>query len=406
MSDRDALLAAIAASPADDTPRLVFADWLDEHDATEQSPCSCAQYLDNPDNPFRGIPGYRPERDPASGRHEGGWSNCKTCNSGGGTPGWVVRSNGFGVRAEFVRVGCELAQKALPIVRCGGASSQGYPAEMKAGERATFTVRTEDIANLKAGRQIAVHETFAPNEYMRWFGIIEVIHGFVRESQWSNVTIRLYPEPEELAELRRRERELLHRRGRAWLNQSAQDGWEAWGCKDSPYAWRIPPSEEVNVFVGFSRGFLSRVRCSWSDAASHLDSILADPWVPGLDEVELTTWPLRPLPIGHYINCDFDGAEPQRVIIRESGTLAPVVAGRGVAFSTEPGETREVLLTEILEALWPKEKVRSWTLPPEPREEPQTDPRYFHDFVEQASRDIAEVLGVPASLLDPTPEDS
>jgi uncharacterized protein (TIGR02996 family) len=31
MRDRDAFLAAILAQPADDLPRLVFADWLDEH---------------------------------------------------------------------------------------------------------------------------------------------------------------------------------------------------------------------------------------------------------------------------------------------------------------------------------------------------------------------------------------
>jgi uncharacterized protein (TIGR02996 family) len=31
MTDRAAFLAAIAAAPADDLPRLVFADWLDEH---------------------------------------------------------------------------------------------------------------------------------------------------------------------------------------------------------------------------------------------------------------------------------------------------------------------------------------------------------------------------------------
>src|SRR5262245_21570265 len=30
MTDRAALLAAVLADPADDTPRLVFADWLDE----------------------------------------------------------------------------------------------------------------------------------------------------------------------------------------------------------------------------------------------------------------------------------------------------------------------------------------------------------------------------------------
>lgn len=31
MTTRDALLAAVAAAPADDTPKLVYADWLDEH---------------------------------------------------------------------------------------------------------------------------------------------------------------------------------------------------------------------------------------------------------------------------------------------------------------------------------------------------------------------------------------
>jgi uncharacterized protein (TIGR02996 family) len=31
MSDRTALLAAICAHPDEDTPRLVFADWCDEH---------------------------------------------------------------------------------------------------------------------------------------------------------------------------------------------------------------------------------------------------------------------------------------------------------------------------------------------------------------------------------------
>src|SRR3954452_928314 len=31
MTDRAAFLAAIAAAPDDDLPRLIFADWLDEH---------------------------------------------------------------------------------------------------------------------------------------------------------------------------------------------------------------------------------------------------------------------------------------------------------------------------------------------------------------------------------------
>ena len=37
MSDRDALLAAVLASPADDAPRLVYADWLDEHGEPAQA---------------------------------------------------------------------------------------------------------------------------------------------------------------------------------------------------------------------------------------------------------------------------------------------------------------------------------------------------------------------------------
>jgi uncharacterized protein (TIGR02996 family) len=37
MSDRDALLEAVFSSPADDAPRLVYADWLDEHGEPAQA---------------------------------------------------------------------------------------------------------------------------------------------------------------------------------------------------------------------------------------------------------------------------------------------------------------------------------------------------------------------------------
>lgn len=37
MSDREALLATIRARPEEDTPRLVFADWLDEHGESERA---------------------------------------------------------------------------------------------------------------------------------------------------------------------------------------------------------------------------------------------------------------------------------------------------------------------------------------------------------------------------------
>jgi uncharacterized protein (TIGR02996 family) len=37
MTDRDALLRAICENPDDDAPRLVYADWLDEHGDPRQA---------------------------------------------------------------------------------------------------------------------------------------------------------------------------------------------------------------------------------------------------------------------------------------------------------------------------------------------------------------------------------
>src|SRR5829696_3648603 len=37
MSERDLLLKAVCENPDDDTPRLVFADWLQEHDEEERA---------------------------------------------------------------------------------------------------------------------------------------------------------------------------------------------------------------------------------------------------------------------------------------------------------------------------------------------------------------------------------
>lgn len=57
-------------------------------------------------------PGYHPERDPASGRHEGGWTNCKTCNGGG---------NRSAVRPGVVRTPHPL----LGHLRSGGTHVRG-----------------------------------------------------------------------------------------------------------------------------------------------------------------------------------------------------------------------------------------------------------------------------------------
>src|SRR6185503_5486865 len=43
-TDRDALLRAICTNPADDTVRLVFADWLDEHPDAVPAPGAATQW--------------------------------------------------------------------------------------------------------------------------------------------------------------------------------------------------------------------------------------------------------------------------------------------------------------------------------------------------------------------------
>jgi hypothetical protein len=76
----------------------VLADALEDagHPSEAEAPCpTCAHHYSDQRNPFGvGALGYHPERDPASGRHEGDWTNCKTCNGGGreGVRPGVVRT--------------------------------------------------------------------------------------------------------------------------------------------------------------------------------------------------------------------------------------------------------------------------------------------------------------------------
>lgn len=76
-------LGAILASPADDTPRLAFADWLVDH--AEAVPCR-EQAVH-----YKGLGGVRK------------YPKCPKCAGTGSL------SNGFAERAEFIRVQCKLA---------------------------------------------------------------------------------------------------------------------------------------------------------------------------------------------------------------------------------------------------------------------------------------------------------
>jgi uncharacterized protein (TIGR02996 family) len=71
MSDEEALLAAIIASPDDDLPRLVYADWLDEHTgaAMVAAPAARAEFIRVQIERARAAPGD--PRLPALARREG-----------------------------------------------------------------------------------------------------------------------------------------------------------------------------------------------------------------------------------------------------------------------------------------------------------------------------------------------
>lgn len=262
-----AFLRAIADSPDDDTPRLVAADWLEEHDESE--------------------------------------------------------------RAEFIRCQIDLATKELPVVH--SHSHAGMRA--KAGERVDFFCRRSDIDHVAAGQQVRV-------KCVSWdvFGFIEVISGYDQTNSGCVITLRLWPEPEGLTELRRREKELLRLCGEDMARpiaaavgipesaKFAEDG-VGWACLTYP----LGEPDALKIDLDWRRGFLSKLSLSWRDWSRHSDSILASPWVPGLDEVELTTMP-------------------------EAG-----------------GGPDERLRNRFLEIRWPKSLVRKFTLPPEPRAETWTN---------------------------------
>lgn len=96
MTDRAALLAAVCDRPDDDTPRLAYADWLDDHAGAVACPAGCN----------RGAV-YTNALDSATGTawvgYPGG-AECRTCAG----RGWV--SDGLAERAEFIRVQVELAR--------------------------------------------------------------------------------------------------------------------------------------------------------------------------------------------------------------------------------------------------------------------------------------------------------
>jgi uncharacterized protein (TIGR02996 family) len=90
--EREALLRTIIANPDEDTPRLVYADWLEERAGTVE--CDACNGVGQ-----RDIRGYI--------EFSGGFDKvgrCGVCKGSGRV------SNGFRERAEFIRVQCRIAE--------------------------------------------------------------------------------------------------------------------------------------------------------------------------------------------------------------------------------------------------------------------------------------------------------
>lgn len=116
MDDSSGLLRAIWDNPHDDTPRLVYADWLDDH-ATYSGQCGVCE-------------GHGLLDEDGRGSSEG--TICENCKGS-----W--KGNGYADLAEFIRVQVELARIACFYCRSGSlCRHKGTRYSLRRRERELF----------------------------------------------------------------------------------------------------------------------------------------------------------------------------------------------------------------------------------------------------------------------------
>ena len=184
MIDEDALLAAIHTAPEDDTPRLAYADWLDEH--AGEVPCqTCSVYHYRAACPKcrNTLQNATPQGSP----HMLRCASCKTlfpccptCRGSGSV------SDGRAERAEFIRVQVALAR--LPTRPSGNCRCDG-------GGTVCGTCRDERDWDAEVGPLKEGERALLSAHWESW-------HGLPAEAGWACLNLTGEPSEERLRHLR------------------------------------------------------------------------------------------------------------------------------------------------------------------------------------------------------------
>jgi uncharacterized protein (TIGR02996 family) len=158
--DQQAFIDKIIENPGDDLARLVYADWLDEHDISESwRRCSCSMY---------GRDGW------VFGLKD--WERCTACN---GTGKQGHQANGNAERAEFIRLQIDTYHDARLITRRELDLGHQYREKwFLADERKKFTIVSTKIED---GFFVAVRRGFIHTVSSTYDDLLDYLPRVARE---------------------------------------------------------------------------------------------------------------------------------------------------------------------------------------------------------------------------------
>lgn len=264
-----AFLLAIAAEPGEDTPRLAYADWLDEQEPARAKCPKCKGegiYRGLQERPH--VPNF-------------GWWKCEPCDGTGTTLDTSRRD-----RAEFIRSQIELAQLGPPhreLFVADGAGKQllglGVPLIPRGDGHysASSAERGLSTETFTPGERLDIYAHLARNDRIGWLrGLKYVQH--IPERQ--EIIFRKDSEsgPWKGAELQTRSNELLNQHRTNWLRIPCKacngTGGGVYGLEETEWhcetcqngdagglTWRQPAPGTTH----FSRGFPATVECRLKD---------------------------------------------------------------------------------------------------------------------------------------------